>query len=210
MTSTRPDPATTMNPLAFSLSLQGALLQSAATFLDRAAHAQAAALQPFQGNGGDGAQTAPPPRTPYPRMPARKLPLTVEDVKEGTESVYVREIRDSDIQAFADASGDVNPIHLDEDFAKTTFFNGRIAHGILSAGLISAALSQLPGTVIYMSQDLKFTKPVRPGDVITTRARVTERLGSKAKFRLTTTCENQDGEVVVDGEATVLLLPETK
>ncbi|MFA5860135.1 MAG: MaoC family dehydratase, partial [Candidatus Thermoplasmatota archaeon] len=117
---------------------------------------------------------------------------------------------DDDIRDFASATGDANPIHLYDEYAKRTMFGGRIAHGMLTGGIVSAALSRLPGVVIYLSQELRFTKPVRPGDVVTVRLRVVEKIGDKPRFRLATTCANQAGEVVLDGEAVVLLMRESK
>lgn len=145
-----------------------------------------------------------------PHAAARKLRLRIEDVVVGTQLEYARAVRDDDIRAFAEATGDENPAHLSDEYAKRTMFGERIAHGMLTAGIVSAALSRLPGVVIYLGQELRFTKPVRPGDVVTARLRVVERIGDKPRFRLSTTCANQAGEVVLDGEAVVLLMPEAK
>lgn len=116
-----------------------------------------------------------------------------------------RIIDDRDIAKFAEATGDNNPVHLDESFAAQTPFKGRIAHGMLVASSISAALAeQLPGPgTIYLSQSLRFLKPVRIGDEITTRVEVVEVL-EKGRVRLLTTCSNQAGELVIEGEALVL------
>lgn len=118
-----------------------------------------------------------------------------------------RTITDADITAFAELTGDVNPVHLDEAYAVQTRFAGRIAHGMLSAGLISAVLgNRLPGPgAIYLGQSLRFTAPVRPGDRITARVEVVELVPEKRRTRLRTTCTNQRGETVIDGDAQMLL-----
>ena len=110
---------------------------------------------------------------------------------------------DEDVTAFAAASGDTNPLHLDDVFASQTRFRGRIAHGTLIGGLISAALARLPGLTIYLSQDLEFHNPVRVGDRLTAICEIVEDLGDD-QYRLTTRV--LDGEdAVIDGEAVVLV-----
>lgn len=118
-----------------------------------------------------------------------------------------RTITDADIIAFAALTGDVNPMHLDEAYAVQTRFAGRIAHGMLSAGLISAVLgNRLPGPgAIYLSQSLRFTAPVRPGDRITARVEVVELIPEKRRIRCRTTCTNQQGDTVIDGDAQMML-----
>lgn len=129
--------------------------------------------------------------------------LTLGQVAEVTRTITI-----ADIEAFAALTGDDNPVHLDESFAAGTRFGGRIAHGMLSAGLISAVLgTRLPGTgAIYLGQTLRFTAPVRPGDTITARAEVLELTPEKRRVRIRTTCTNQLGDTVIDGEAQMLLL----
>jgi len=107
---------------------------------------------------------------------------------------------------FAAVSGDVNPVHLDEAFAAETMFAGRIAHGMLSGAVISAALAmEMPGPgVIYLGQTLRFTRPVRIGDEITAHLEVTEKREGKGIVKIACEVVNQDEKVVVSGEATVL------
>src|SRR5262249_30946555 len=102
--------------------------------------------------------------------------LYLEDIKLGMSAVYSRTVTDADIVMFAGVSGDTNPLHLSNDFAKDTMFEGRIAHGMLSASFISTLIgTRLPGPgAIYMSQNLKFLAPVRPGQTVNTRATVTD------------------------------------
>lgn len=121
----------------------------------------------------------------------------------GTKADMARTITETDVVLFAGISGDTNPVHLNEEYAKTTRFEGRIAHGMLTAGLISAVLgTKLPGPgAIYMSQQLKFRAPVRIGDTITATVEVAEVIAEKKRVRLTTTCTNAEGTVVLDGEA---------
>ena len=129
------------------------------------------------------------------------------DVDVGDSITFTKTIHDEDVRRFAASSGDTNPLHLDEDFAEETRFNGRIAHGILVSGTISAALARIPGDVVYLSQDLEFLAPVDIGDRVTADCTIAEDLGNN-QYRLTTTVTNEDGDTVIDGEAVVLILAE--
>jgi len=133
---------------------------------------------------------------------------TVDDaatIGVGDEVTFSKPVGDTDVRRFAAASGDTNPIHLDDEAASETRFGGRIAHGTLVGGLISAALARLPGTVVYLSQDMEFLAPVALDSELTTTCRVVEDLGD-GRFRLTTTVES-GGETCLDGEAVVLIEP---
>lgn len=126
--------------------------------------------------------------------------------KVGDSASISKTITDEDIRAFAQVSGDHNPIHLDDDFASGTRFGRRIAHGMLSASLISSVLAnKLPGQgSIYLSQSLRFVAPVFPGDTITAKVIVTAVRDERRIVTLETVCTNQRDEVVIKGEATVL------
>lgn len=130
--------------------------------------------------------------------------LALEDLTVGMTASYRHTVTAADVQAFADVSGDHNPVHLDEDFARTTRFNGRIAHGMLSASFVSTTIaSRLPGPgTIYLSQNLVFRAPVRIGDTVEVRVEVVELVPERHRARLACTC-TVAGEVVLDGEATV-------
>jgi 3-hydroxybutyryl-CoA dehydratase len=125
----------------------------------------------------------------------------------GEEATLTKTIADEEIKAFARISGDDNPIHVNDDYARGTMFGGRIAHGMLVAGLISAVLgNKLPGPgSIYMNQELRFLAPVRPGERITARAQVTEWDETKGRVKLLTEVTNQKGEVVISGEARLVM-----
>jgi 3-hydroxybutyryl-CoA dehydratase len=127
--------------------------------------------------------------------------------KIGDSASISKTITDRDIQAFADVTGDHNPLHLDDEYAAKTRFGRRIAHGMLSASLISAVLAnELPGAgSVYLSQTLKFVKPVFPGDTVTARVTVTGVREDKPIITLETVCVNQRNELVLKGEATVLV-----
>jgi 3-hydroxybutyryl-CoA dehydratase len=124
----------------------------------------------------------------------------------GDSAKITKTINDSDIQAFADVSGDHNPVHVDDAFAARTRFGRRIAHGMLTASLISAVLAnKLPGEgSVYLGQTLQFVAPVFPGDDVTARVIVKEIREDKPIVKLDTICLNQRGEIVIRGEATVL------
>ena len=121
----------------------------------------------------------------------------------GDRIEFTKTVSDNDVRQFAAASGDTNPLHLDDEFAEQTRFRGRIAHGTLVGSLISAALARLPGLTIYLSQDLEFHNPVRIGDRLTAECEIVEDLGDE-QYRLTTRVLEGD-EVVIDGEAVVLI-----
>ena len=130
------------------------------------------------------------------------------DIKMGQSAEVIHTVTEKDIQVFGDLSGDYNPLHFNEDWAKTTMFRGRIAHGILTAAFISTAIGMhLPGPgTIYMSQSMRFLGPVRIGDTITARVEVVMLNDEKERITLKTTCTNQEGKVVMDGEALVTLM----
>jgi len=119
-----------------------------------------------------------------------------------------RLVTDELVRAFAEVSGDFNPLHLDEEFAATTRFRRRIAHGMLSGALISAVLGyeMTEKKIVYLSQTLKFTAPVFIGDTVTTTATVTAIREDKNIATMDTICTNQNGETLVKGEAVVMVM----
>ena len=132
-----------------------------------------------------------------------------EDLQPGMSTSFGKTITEADIVLFAGASGDNNAVHINEEFAQTTPFKGRIAHGMLTAGVISAAIaSRLPGPgTIYLGQNLRFKAPVRPGDTVHATVTVKEVMPEKRRVTLNTVC-TVAGKVVIDGEA--LVMPTSK
>jgi len=129
-------------------------------------------------------------------------------VKVGDTASFEKTVSEEDVVAFARVTGDEQPLHLDDSFAAKTRFKRRIAHGMLSAGFISAALGTRlapDAIVIYLSQSLRFLRPVYPGDTITATLEVTSVDPEKRFVTCKTECVNQDGQPVLTGEATVLL-----
>jgi len=129
-------------------------------------------------------------------------------IKVGDKASFSKTVAEEDVQAFARVTGDEQPLHLDDAYAAKTRFKGRIAHGMLSAGYISAALGTklAPGrTVVYLSQQLRFQRPVRIGDTVTANLEVTAVQPERRFVTVKTDCVNQAGEEVVTGEALVLL-----
>ena len=131
--------------------------------------------------------------------------ICIEDIEMGMTRYIRKIITDRDIELFAEISTDHNPVHFDDDYARDTIFEGRIAHGMLTAGLISAVIGeQLPGHgTIYMSQNLKFLAPVRPGDLVYAEVKVVDMVIDKRRVKLNCRCE-VNGENVLVGEAMVL------
>lgn len=130
------------------------------------------------------------------------------DIKIGDNFSAEREITDELIRKFAEVSGDYNPIHLDEEFAKSTRFGKRIAHGMLSGAFISAVLGNefRERKIVYLSQTMKFVAPVFIGDTVTASGTVTRIREDKGIVILETLCKNQNGETLVTGEAAVMIL----
>ena len=131
--------------------------------------------------------------------------ICIEDIEMGMTRYIRKVITDEDIERFAEISTDHNPVHLDDEYARDTIFEGRIAHGMLTAGLISAVIGeQLPGHgTIYMSQNLKFLAPVRPGDLVHAEVKVVDMVIDKRRVKLDCRCE-VNGKNVLVGEAIVL------
>ena len=131
--------------------------------------------------------------------------ICIEDIEMGMTRYVRKVITDQDIEKFAEISTDHNPVHLDDEYARDTIFEGRIAHGMLTAGLVSAVIGeQLPGHgTIYMSQNLKFLAPVRPGDLVHAEVKVVDMVIDKRRVKLDCRCE-VNGKNVLVGEAMVL------
>ena len=135
----------------------------------------------------------------------------IEDIKFaeltiGQQASMSKTISEHDVYTYAGITGDFNPVHINAEFAKNSMFGERIAHGMISAGLISAVIgTSLPGAnTIYMGQDLSFRAPVKFGDTITATVEVLEKIEGKNRIILKTTVTNQTGKVVTEGKATVL------
>lgn len=129
--------------------------------------------------------------------------MKFSELEVGMTATRSKTITEADVAMFCAVSTDCNPVHIDEEYAKTTPFGRRIAHGILVSGLISAALAgELPGPgCIYLGQELKFTAPVYIGDTITAEVRITELRADKKIVKLDTVCRKADGTSVIEGSA---------
>ena len=182
--------------------------ETSARLFEGAVQANRAAIEAFSAPV-DGAGDATDADAEDRIAPAEDLPeWDTESEVEAEPTVgdvvrFSKTLSEDDVDRFAAASGDTNPIHLDDEWAGETRFQGRIVHGTLAAGLISAALARFPGSVVYLSQDLEFRAPVRLGDRVTAEVTVVEALGGD-RFRLRTTVERDD-TLIIDGEAVVLI-----
>lgn len=172
------------------------------------------------GRGSDSRQESKPNHRPKPGSDPRPGPEadqrpeldwssertveSVDDLDVGDSVTFSKSISDEDVLAFARASGDTNPLHLSEGFASQTRFGGRIVHGTLVSGVVSAALARLPGVVIYLSQETEYLNPVEPGDRVTATVEVAEVL-EEGRFRLSTVVTDGDDREVIEGEAVVLV-----
>jgi len=130
---------------------------------------------------------------------------TIDQLRVGDTAKFTKTVSESDIYLYAGLTGDLNPAHINEAYAEKTFFKTRIAHGMLTAGFISAVLgTKLPGPWnIYVSQEVNFLAPVHIGDTITAQVELVEIMVEKKQARLKTFCVNQEGITVLDGEAIV-------
>lgn len=132
--------------------------------------------------------------------------LSYMDINVGDHASFSKTISESDIYQFAGITGDFNPLHVDNEFAKNSIFKERISHGLLTAGFISTVIGmKLPGVnTIYLTQNLKFLGPVKIGDTVKAEVKVLEKIDRKRIIRLQTLVKNQHGDIVIDGEATVM------
>ncbi|SES64257.1 3-hydroxybutyryl-CoA dehydratase [Natronincola peptidivorans] len=130
----------------------------------------------------------------------------ITEISVGDKASFQKTITETDVYLYAGITGDLNPAHINEEMAKESMFKERIAHGMLTAGLISTILGMyLPGPgTIYLGQELKFLAPVKFGDTIKAEAEVIEKKEERNRVKLKTTCTNQEGVVVLDGIATVM------
>ena len=130
---------------------------------------------------------------------------TINELNLGDRAEFTKTVSEADVYLYAGITGDFNPAHINEPYAEKTFFKTRIAHGMLPAGFISAILgTRLPGPgTIYIGQTLNFTAPVHIGDTITATVEVAEIIADKNRIRLKTVCGNQNGVIVLEGEAVV-------
>jgi 3-hydroxybutyryl-CoA dehydratase len=132
--------------------------------------------------------------------------LTYADINVGDTAEFSKTITEKEVYSFAEVSGDFNPVHVDPEFAKNSMFGKQIAHGVLSGSLISTVLgTKLPGQdTIYLGQNFKFLAPVFFGDTLTAKVEVAEKKDEKHIIKLRTFVMNQEGKIVVDGEAVVM------
>jgi 3-hydroxybutyryl-CoA dehydratase len=130
---------------------------------------------------------------------------TIEELQVGEKAEFTKTISESDVYLYAGVTGDLNPAHVNEEYAKKTFFKTRIVHGMLLGGLISGVLgNKLPGPgTIYIRQELDFLAPVRFGETITATVEIMEIHKEEKRVKVKTTCVNQEGTKVLDGQATV-------
>jgi 3-hydroxybutyryl-CoA dehydratase len=131
---------------------------------------------------------------------------TIDEIQVGDTAEFGKTVTETDIYLYAGITGDFNPAHVNEAYAQQSFFKTRIAHGMLAAGFISAVLAnKLPGPgSIYLKQSMSFLVPVKIGDTVTARVEALEVMDEKHRVRFKTTCINQDGKIVLDGEAVVM------
>jgi 3-hydroxybutyryl-CoA dehydratase len=129
-----------------------------------------------------------------------------EDIQVGDRASASRTITEADVNTFAELTGDYNPIHVDEEFAQRTRWGGRIAHGMLVAGLVTQTLSEIGGEgAVHTSQEVSFRAPVRIGDIVTVTSEVVGKVDDKRRLLVASTWTNQDGVVVVTGKGELLL-----
>lgn len=157
--------------------------------------------RPSDGEGDSSAQSVPSPETGWT---VDRPDVDAADLSIGDTVTFTKELTEEDVRLFACSSGDTNPLHLDDAFAAETRFEGRIVHGALLTGLVSAAIARLPGVPILLSQDVEYLAPARPGDSLTSDCHIVEDVGDRT-FRLRTRVTDEADDMLVDGEAVVLV-----
>jgi 3-hydroxybutyryl-CoA dehydratase len=180
-------------------SFAGAWVDASAHILNGALKANSA-LVSLLGSGDDSGTESLTYRDDAWRT---EVDVAGEDPTVGDRVTFTKRLEEEDVRAFAAASGDTNRLHLDDEYAEDTRFQGRIVHGTLVGGLISAALARLPGLTVYLSQELSFVGPVEVGEDVTATVEVVEDLAD-GRLRLSTVVTGEDGEEAVTGEAVVL------
>ena len=140
------------------------------------------------------------------------MSYSIEELEIGQNATFAKTISESDVYIFAGVTGDMNPAHINSEYSKGSVFSERVVHGMLSASLISTVLgTELPGRgTIYLQQEVKFVAPVHFGDTITATVEVKEKNMKRNRVKLRTVCTNQNGLIVVDGEALVIPPKNTK
>lgn len=131
-----------------------------------------------------------------------------DDFQVGDEASFLRSVTEEDVDTFAELSGDKNPLHTDRDYASGTMFDGRLVHGMLTASFVSTALTQLGVGHVYLNQEMKFTHPVYIGDRLTVQARIVEKFPTNRRLKVKTEVRNQEGETVLSGHATLMVMEE--
>jgi acyl dehydratase len=181
-------------------SFAGAWLDASAHLFDGALRANSALVSLLQSDADDSGSTS----LSYRHDDwITDVEVSGDTPTVGDSVTFSKRLDDEDVRAFAAASGDTNRLHLDDAYADETRFDGRIVHGSLAGGLISAALARLPGLTVYLSQDMTFVGPVEVGEEVTAVVEVVEDLGD-GRLRLTTVVSGEAGDPVVEGEAVVL------
>lgn len=191
-----------MNSDTPSTPLTNAWIRSSNYFLDSVLAANRATLAAFGGPSTDTDSVVADEERP--EWDVELTEHRREALSVGDSVRFSKRLTDDDVRSFAETSGDTNRLHLDDEFAAETRFGGRIVHGTLVSGLISAALARLPGLVIYLSQDVEFHNPIEIGDRATADCEIVEDLGDY-RYRLRTTVTNGNGDTAIDGEAVILL-----
>lgn len=143
-------------------------------------------------------------------MDYSKTIKTFDDFQVGDKACFAKTITDAEVCLFAGITGDLNPLHIDDQYAQSTRFGRRVVHGIFGTGLISTTLTLLGTGCVYLSQEVRFKRPVFVGDTITAEAEIIEKRPEKNILIVKTTCTNQKGEVVIDGQAALMALKELK
>ena len=185
-------------------SITKSWLEASGHVLNSFVEVNRASLAAFGFSTGENSADDEPNLSEQPTWSFERSVEEPDAISLGDTVEFTKTLTDTDIGAFAQASGDTNPLHLNDEFAMQTRFGGRIVHGTLVSGLISAALARLPGLTIYLSQDLEFLRPVEPGETLTAVVEVIDILDDN-RYALSTFVYNEDDQEIIKGKSTVLI-----